>query len=555
MANMRTGMIWVATAVLAAAAEPALDEAEVRLPYAELRRLIERADGAGGGEAAPEAELLSARFRLGGDAGGPVVDAGFRVVRWAAGPVPVPVPLVGGAVALERHEPADAALVVRDGMICHGGAALGTATVDARLVVAAAGDEFELVVPPCASAVVEVGGAGDDIGAVVRGGGGTERVLGPGGRIVLPAGGATLTVRWLSGERAREALRPPAPSAWRWQHQVLVVPGVGELDYRVAGHASAAGGSGTEATLVLPAEARGVEVGGDDLASQRVVRGADGVPRLHLGWSARGVLERDVAIRYRVPLRPLDETWELAAPAGEADEATRAVFAVVASPRLGYAADGLVGPLPPEALPAVFSGAPAAGAFYQLESGARAVLAVRRLPVVATAEAIAPEAAWVLRVEPDGALLAEGKLQVEHRGEQRVVLETPEGMALLTGQVGDRAFEPVDLGDGRLEFALPAPPAGGPPTVLACSFTGRTEPLDPVEGTLALSLPRTPLFIRALTWRVELPPGLRAEVHGNVTREPNPAADGPATLHLRKNLCRDEQPGVRVFYQRADLMP
>jgi hypothetical protein len=91
--------------------------------------------------------------------------------------------------------------------------------------------------------------------------------------------------------------------------------------------------------------------------------------------------------------------------------------------------------------------------------------------------------------------------------------------------------------------------------VLACSFTGRTEPLDPVEGTLALSLPRTPLFIRALTWRVELPPGLRAEVHGNVTREPNPAADGPATLHLRKNLCRDEPPGVRVFYQRADLMP
>ena len=87
---------------------------------------------------------------------------------------------------------------------------------------------------------------------------------------------------------------------------------------------------------------------------------------------------------------------------------------------------------------------------------------------------------------------------------------------------------------------------------VSCSFTGKTEAFDPVEGTISLELPQTPLFIRALTWKIDLPGGYQAETHGNLVRATT-QSDPPSRLTLRKNLCRDERPQTRVFYQRADL--
>ncbi|RYF19363.1 MAG: hypothetical protein EOO77_10320 [Oxalobacteraceae bacterium] len=75
-----------------------------------------------------------------------------------------------------------------------------------------------------------------------------------------------------------------------------------------------------------------------------------------------------------------------------------------------------------------------------------------------------------------------------------------------------------------------------------------------MEGTLELSLPKTPLFIRALTWKIDLPPVYQAETHGNLVRVTG-AGDPPSRLTLRKNLCRDERPQTHVFYQRSDRNP
>jgi hypothetical protein len=326
------------------------------------------------------------------------------------------------------------------------------------------------------------------------------------------------------------------------------------LVHHVLARGAAASGSGLAATLILPADARAVEANGEDLTEARASRDADGLLRLRLAWTTRGVLDRELAICYRVPLRPLDGRWNLTSPAGETAGGTRARFLVAASPRLAYAADGMAGPLAAEGAPATFARELAGQPFYQIEGGDQVAVAIRRLSVVATADAVVGAADWSLRVEPDGALLAEGTLAIEHRGPQRVVIDTPDGMTLLACELAGTRAEPVDLGEGRLEFALP-PAAGGKATVLACSFTGRSEPLDPVEGTLALALPRTRLFIRALTWRIELPAGYRAEVNGNLTREAKSSGEPPSTLRLCKNLCRDERPELRVFYQRADLAP
>lgn len=548
MTSVRTvAAIWMAAAAVLVGAEapPVPDGAEVRIPYGELRRLLaaaERDRDAGTG-------LVAARLGLTAEGGAPVVAGSFRVLR--AEGAAEPVVLVGGAVAVDSQEPADAPLVMRGGMLCHAGGGAGVAEVAVRLVAAGgAGEEIKLVLPPCPALAVDAGGLPEGAAAVVECGG-VRRVLGRGGRLALPAAGGELVIRLLDGEAAREALLPPAPSEWSWQQRVLVLPADDELVYQVEARGSAAGGAGVEAELALPAGVRAVEAAGDDVADVQQTRDGDGAIRLRVRWATRGVLDRALAIHYRAPLRSLDERWELAAPAGPGAGGTRAQFLVGASPRLAYAADGLAGPLAAEAAPAALARALGGAAFYQLDGGGRVELGVRRLPVMATAEAVVAEAEWSQRVEPDGALLLEGTLAVEHAGPQRVVLDTPDGMALLTAAVAGRPVEPVDLGGGRFEFALPAAADGGKPTVLACSFTGRVEPLAPVEGTLALALPRTPLFVRALMWRVELPAVYQSEVHGNVVREAGRSGDGPSVLRLRKNLCRDERPEVRVFYTGA----
>lgn len=187
-----------------------------------------------------------------------------------------------------------------------------------------------------------------------------------------------------------------------------------------------------------------------------------------------------------------------------------------------------------------------------LESGSSAEIAVTRVPVAATAEGEIVRAEWEHRIEPDGAMLTRGRLTIGHRGAFALTLDTPGDMKLLSCEVGGRAVQPVDLGKGVLKIALPPP--GDEPTGVEIAFTGRlSEPIDPVSGTLQLTLPVTATFIHALDWRIELPSGYQAETHGNLQRVTAGAAAGPSKILLMKKLCREERPDIRVFYQRSGL--
>ena len=91
-------------------AGPGLDQAEVRLPYGELKSLITgaaREPASGGNEPA----LLSARFRLSIADGQPVVDAAFRTTSFADGLAKVP--LVGGDVTVAGQKPQEARVIIR----------------------------------------------------------------------------------------------------------------------------------------------------------------------------------------------------------------------------------------------------------------------------------------------------------------------------------------------------------------------------------------------------------------------------------------------------------
>ncbi len=522
-------------------AGPGLDEAEVKLPYGELKSLI-----AGASRPAatvdPGGALLAARFRLSGVADQWVLEATFRTATFADGLAKIP--LVGGSVIVESQKPADARVLVQDKMLCQVLEKAGAQGLELRLLPTFEMEGPALLLPPCPAAVFETGDLGEGWSVAVKIGG-REQVLGPNRVVPLPLAGGAVEIRMLGGEETREALRPPEPSVWTWQHQALVIPGDGELDYRVLTSASAAGGSGVTAVLDLPADAREVGVAGDDLAGHQLVRGTDRSLGLRIEWKTRGLLERELAISYRLPRRPLDRIWKLQAPASDS---VRTRFIVASSAALGYAADGLTGPFPPKGLPARFVEEIGGAAYYQLEAAAAVDLTINPLPVVATAEATVSEAAWSVKVEPDGAMIVEGVMSLEHRGTLGVPLDVPPGMTLLACEVGGQPVTPVNLGEGRLEIPLP----GGAKTRVSCSFTARIAALDPVEGTFALALPKTPLFIRSLVWKIDLPRGYQAETHGNLVRSSEPG-EPSSRLTLRKNLCRDERPETQVFYQRSDL--
>jgi hypothetical protein len=98
-----------------ALAGPALDQAEVRLPYSELKALINGAVPTVA-EPHPDPTLLAARFRVSMNGGKPEIVASFRATTFADGLAKIP--LVGGNVTVGSQEPADARIRIKDGMLC-----------------------------------------------------------------------------------------------------------------------------------------------------------------------------------------------------------------------------------------------------------------------------------------------------------------------------------------------------------------------------------------------------------------------------------------------------
>jgi len=520
-----------------------LAEAEVRLPYAELKQLLSRTKPEIK-PASPEPALLSAHLRLSIENGRPVLDATFRTLCF--GDETARIPLLAGDVSLGGQEPPEAAVVIDGKALCLVVEGAGVRSIQLRLLPIVRADAFVLALPACPAVIFETGELGPER-SVVLASDGHEETLAAGETRPLANSAQSLRIRLLDGAQTREALRPPQPSEWSWQQQALVIAEEGELVYHIIARASAADGSGVAAALPIPTEARDLVISGEDLVSHEKIRRENPASSVALVWKTRGVLDRQLMISYRMPLRPLDRVWRLQAPGGDG---TRTRFVLASSPLLGYAAEGLSVPLTPQGLPAALAARLGGATCRYLEAATTAELSVTPLPVAATAEAVMSTAEWLLKIEPDGAMLATGVLGIDHKSTLEFTFDTPAGMKLLSCELGGKPVPPVDLGQGLLKVTLPA---GAGKSDLVCSFTGRGDALDPVEGTLRLSLPRIPMFIHKLVWHVDLPAGYQAETHGNLTRVQGPSGGPPSRVTLNKNLCRDEGPEIHVFYQRSDL--
>jgi hypothetical protein len=165
-----------------------------------------------------------------------------------------------------------------------------------------------------------------------------------------------------------------------------------------------------------------------------------------------------------------------------------------------------------------------------------------------TDDAIISAASYTTQVVRDGSVLTEGAITVRHDHPVKLVLQLPEVAKLLQCHVNAEPVRPT-LGEAdRIEIPLDDPATDGAESEVKLSFTSTLTALQAAEGELDLALPQTPLFAKQIDWNVQLPTGYDLSFTGNV----DPITDKAASsgLHLRKSLCRDQQPQARITYRK-----
>lgn len=535
-----------------------LDRAFVTIPYAELRALWE-AGQARKDEKPPAAPVASVVHRadlqltLGESRSvlSAVFDAETIEGRWQV------IPLLGGEVRLDKADAPAASVVWQDGY-CLLTSQPGKAQATLQFIAPGAKTltaQNPLRFTMGAGAVKRLQIAGIPAGQEARVNGLAGEVRNGVASFALPAAAGEVTVQ-LAEPRVEIPPRPPAPSEWQTQSQTLVRYAEGRLHFQSRVFAHTDDGSGLEMMLTLPANAASIQATGDDLADAVSLRLDDGRRVLRVRWKTADVLDRELVVSYAVPQSPLAEQWTLQAPGAPEHADAKHLFAIIPAEGLELKGDGLRAAVASHRLPqwmrAAIDGVP----FVTAESGVQLTLQTNWLPTIATAEAIVTEAKFQLQLVADGAQRIAATYTIRHQTPMAWRIELPPDVELLSCSVSGAAAQPVQREKGAIELALPAPtdaPKGQ--TQVALVYSAKTKGLDPVSGQIALELPRTLLFIERLDWAIALPDAFEiSAAQGNVSIASS--ADGsatPGTIHLRKDLCRAERPGVELFYQRRSL--
>jgi hypothetical protein len=167
-------------------------------------------------------------------------------------------------------------------------------------------------------------------------------------------------------------------------------------------------------------------------------------------------------------------------------------------------------------------------------------------------DALVTKASYATEVVRDGSVFTEGTITVRHDVPVRLALQFPADAKLLQCRVNGSAVRPVLKAGGGLEIALDDPATDGAESEVKLSFTSAFPALQPAEGEIVLALPQIPLFARQIDWTVQMPAGFDLSVTGNVEQITETAAIPPASpgLHLRKSLCRNQQPEARITYRK-----
>ena len=174
---------------------------------------------------------------------------------------------------------------------------------------------------------------------------------------------------------------------------------------------------------------------------------------------------------------------------------------------------------------------------------------VQWLPLMPTTPAVIDSAQSSMRMVSDGGLINEISYSIRHEGPITWQLHLPDASQLLTCRVNEHALSPVDRGNGVIELALDAPEHRSV-TEVKLSYTAHKEAFNPVSGRIALELPQTELLIQKLNWSLQIPAGYElSAMEGNVE---SGVTDRSGAIQLHKELCKNEQPGLRIYYQKTE---
>ncbi|QIF05614.1 hypothetical protein [Roseimicrobium sp. ORNL1] len=535
---------------------PSLDNAEVRIPYSELRKLWETAHGVDAKEPPPGA-LLAADFRADVSTGKLKLEADFKVEsfgkRWER------IRLMGAGPAVAGVEPADARLLVEGDDLflltnTEGAASVKVRFVETALPSLGSGPFLDLQSAPSAMATLKVNGvAGKQLLKL-----GEQRVdAAPDGsmQLALPLKGGQSVLSLVDAASEPQPDPPPPPlqaSEWTVQNEVLAVEGDGEIKHHARVRLLAVNGSALEATLVLPANVRGVTLSkAEDIRDWKVVRNADGGAELRLRWQTRDIMEREFHLTYALPQLPLATSWELRAPAVAGGNKTKSLFMFALQAGVEFSAPDMQSPVSPVRLSKWIAEECKAPEFGTVAGAAEVTVAAKLLPRVDTASAVITKSTCVTKLVADGSVLSETKVEIEHQQPERWVVKLPEKSTLLKCSVNNTPVNPIVRADGALEVPL----ASNGKSEVQLSYTEVKGKLDAVEGQSALELVQTPLFIHEVLWNVEIPEGYEAVgAEGNVEFATDTSASGNAsTLSLIKKLCRNERPQIALFYRKRGL--
>lgn len=514
----------------AAAPDDAVRHAEVTLPFADVRALLTAAQPPAENPPPIAAAISQAGLSLALAEGKATAEFDFDVFAkgWQL------VPLLNAPFTLTKAELPGATLLPHDGMLCALADHPGHFHAKLEFQIPAAflqpGREAMLLrMAPSAAGSVRVASVPTGCRSRLQCG----DVFGNSDSLPLPLEGGRVAVRLVED-------KPQTPTTWSASLQTLVR----QMDDRFACesriHLGGASGSGLSAQVVLPAGATRVEVTGPDLQPAHLEGN-----RLALAWQTADVLERDVTLRYALPLPPAGAPWRIRIP--QIEGAPNSSALTVLAPLPGIALSGKGGDSQ-AALPGWMS-ASTAGDLWKTTAAAEILVTPRALPHLEAQTARIPEARYRTRLVTDGSQLCEAGLSIQHRGPIRWHFSLPKGSELLNCAVEGRATNPLLNEDGSLELVLAAGADSDVCSAITLSYTARGKAFAPVEGRLALSLPGTPLFIESLVWTVALPEGYEPTAfEGNV----EPEGGGGAEMTFRKRLVRNETPSLEIYFRRHD---
>lgn len=343
---------------------------------------------------------------------------------------------------------------------------------------------------------------------------------------------------------------PPVPSQWKADAHAFVQIEEGRLVYRMRLIARADTGSGLDLALRLPAAANVLRVKGEDIADWQARTAEDRSRLVHIRWQTRDVLSRQLEIGYELPQPATPGEWKLAAPRIEGGETVSALYAIAGEDGLELTPSAAV-PLPGR-LPRWL--AEAAGSHKFAVVGNDGTLQAKWLPLIATTPATIESVKATMRLVSDGSLLNEMVYSIRYETPLAWQLRLPADSELLSCSVDGHQANPVDRGNGVIEFPLAASDRKSAAEV-KFSYTARKPAFKPVSGQVKVELPQTELLIHKLEWELRIPAAYEvAAMEGNVESASGSgqAEAGSRVIRLRKELCKAETPVAELFYQKPD---